>query len=437
MKKILMAFLAATFLASLSTADARQNDLLNLLKVLNDNGTITEVQYEALKKSLNANTPDQKEPETTDVQVSTKGGIEIATCDGQYAFELGGRLMVDGAFHDQNKTSHGNGTELRRARIDIEGVLHGDWGYELGIDFADGGADIKDAHVSYNALWPTKIQIGQFKEPFSLEELTNSKHITFMERALPNAFVPGRSIGVGARSHGDAWSAAAGIFGEAFDDDADNEGDEGWGMTGRATFSPLHSETRVIHFGTSASFRKPDDEKKVSFKQRPESHITDIKYLDTGKIDHTDGVMKYGLEAAGVFGPISLQGEYIFTNVSRDGGAEDVSFDGGYVYVSWFATGETRPYKEKTGRFGRIKPKSKHGALELAARYSMMDLNDGAITGGREENFTFGVNWYINPNIRLMANYICVDNDKHADAGGELAGNDTPQIFQTRFQIDF
>lgn len=437
MKIFLMAFLAAIFLASLSPADARQNDLLNLLKVLNDNGTITEVQYEVLKNGLNANTADQKEPDTNDVQVSTKGGIEIVTSDGQYAFEIGGRLMVDAAFYDQDKTPHGNGTELRRVRIGLEGVLYGDWGYELAIDFADGEADIKDAYVSYDALWPAKIQIGQFKEPFSLEEQTSSKYITFMERALPNAFAPGRSIGVGARSHGDVWSVAAGIFGEAFDDDAKDEGDEGWGMTGRATFAPLHSETRVLHFGAAASFRKPDDENIVKFKQRPESHITDIEYLDTGKIDHTDAIMKYGFEAAGVFGPISLQGEYIFTNVSRDGGAEDAFFNGGYIYVSWFATGETRSYKEKTGRFGRIKPKSKYGALELAARYSMMDLNDGSITGGREENFTFGVNWYINPNLRLMANYIRIDNDKNADADGDLTGNDTPQIFQTRFQIDF
>ncbi|WP_300675166.1 porin [Desulfoluna sp.] len=437
MKKNLVIFFLTTFLVSSSLADARQNDLLNLVEVLNDNGTITTMQYEELKDGLSANTPVQKDPEITDVQVSTKGGIEIATCDGQYAFELGGRLMVDAAFYDQDRNDHGNGTELSRVRIDIEGVLHGDWGYELGIDFADGGADIKDAYVSYDAFWPAKIQIGQFKEPFSLEALTNSKYITFMERALPHEFAPGRSIGVGARSHGDVWSAAAGLFGEAFDDDVKDEGDEGWGMTGRATFSPLHSETRVMHFGAAASFREPNDEKKVRFNQRPESHITDIKYLDTGKIDHTDRVMKYGLEAAGVFGPLSLQGEYISTNVSRDGGSEDCSFDGYYVYVSWFATGETRPYKEKKGGFGRIKPKSKNGALELAARYSMMDLNDGSITGGKEENSTFGVNWYINPHTRLMANYILVNNDKHADADGDLAGNDDPKIFQARFQIDF
>lgn len=47
------------------------------------------------------------------------------------------------------------------------------------------------------------------------------------------------------------------------------------------------------------------------------------------------------------------------------------------------------------------------------------------------------MNWYLNPHMRLMANYIFVDNDKNADADGDLTGNDDPGIFQTRFQIDF
>ena len=106
--------------------------------------------------------------------------------------------MFDAAFYDQDKNNLGDGTELRSARLDVEGILHGDFGYEFEIDFADGEANIKDAVLSYEALWPAKIMIGQFKEPFSLEELTRSKYITFMERSLPNEFAPGRSIGFGA-----------------------------------------------------------------------------------------------------------------------------------------------------------------------------------------------------------------------------------------------
>ena len=100
-------------------------------------------------------------------------------------------------------------------------------------------------------------------------------------------------------------------------------------------------------------------------------------------------------------------------------------------------TGESRSYKVKKGAFGKVKPRGKYGAVELAVRYSMLDLTDEPVTGGEESNLTIGVNWYINPNIRLMANYVRVDNDKNADDDGNVAGGDDPQIFQLRMQIHF
>jgi len=427
------------FLFLFSTpVSAGENDLLKLLKVLNDNGTITAAQYEALKNGIESNQAVHGEEKIEDpIQVSTRGGLEIATYDGQYAFELGGQLMLDGAAYHEDGSDLGDGTELRRARVSLEGTLAGEWGYEFAVDFADGEVDVKDAHLSYEAFWPSKILVGQFKEPFSLEEMTSAKRIPFMERALPNEFAPGRSLGIGAKTYGDMWTAALGIFGEGYDDDAGDEGDEGWALTGRGTFSPVHSDTRVIHLGAAGSFRKTDDEGEVRFKVRPESHITDVRYADTGKIEDVDAVGRYGLEAAGVMGPFSLQGEYIYADLSRDSGADDLSFDGWYVWGSWFVTGESRSYKKKKGRFGRIKPKGEYGALELVARYSVIDLNDGPVTGGREENFTLGLNWYLNRYMRIMANYIWVDNDENADADGDLSGDNDPRIFQTRVQMDF
>ncbi len=70
------------------------------------------------------------------------------------------------------------------------------------------------------------------------------------------------------------------------------------------------------------------------------------------------------------------------------------------------------------------------GAWELALRYSNLDLTDGDFDGGKENNITFGVNWYATPNIRVMANYIHVDSEKEGV-------KDKPDIFQMRAQIDF
>jgi CRP-like cAMP-binding protein len=59
----------------------------------------------------------------------------------------------------------------------------------------------------------------------------------------------------------------------------------------------------------------------------PESHVTDTRLVDTNTLTDYDNRTIYGAEAAGVFGPFSLQGEYIQTNVSL-GGSIDIEVDG-------------------------------------------------------------------------------------------------------------
>jgi phosphate-selective porin OprO/OprP len=104
------------------------------------------------------------------------------------------------------------------------------------------------------------------------------------------------------------------------------------------------------------------------------------------------------------------------------------------VFASWFPTGGSRNYFPDEGIFGYPKIKSKYGEVELAVRYSMLDLTDGTIRGGTEKNISLGINWYLSRHMRLMANYIFVNNDIFANADRTLKGNDDPHILQFRFQ---
>ena len=46
---------------------------------------------------------------TPDVKVSTPSGIRVETTDGNFTAALGGRLFVDQAFYDEDKTRMGDG----------------------------------------------------------------------------------------------------------------------------------------------------------------------------------------------------------------------------------------------------------------------------------------------------------------------------------------
>jgi len=408
-------------------------------------------QVQVLTEKIGELEAKQTEPQAQGVKFDAKK-LQIQSTDGDFKIRMGGRLMVDGALYDNDgDTDLGSGTEFRRARLRIDGTLYKYWDFRGQYDFAPGDeVEVKDAYIRYRGLKPgiNKLTVGHFKEPFSLEELTSSRYITFMERAMVvDAFAPSRNLGIGAQTEGKlasgGWGAGFGVFANGFDAPGEDDS-EGYAVTGRLTVAPIASKDRVLHLGAAASHRTFDQGERPRFRARPESHVTNIRLVNTDRLP-ADSITRVGLEAAGVFGPFSVQGEYIHANVELDdgaGGFDDPDFDGWYAFASWFLTGESRPYDAGGGDFGRVKPKANFpggiGAWEVAARYSSLDLSEAdPITGagGEQDNVTLGLNWYVNPQVRFMANYVKVV-DLEDPAAGASEG-DEPGVFQLRAQIDF
>ncbi|HRU06848.1 MAG TPA: porin, partial [Candidatus Brocadiia bacterium] len=143
-------------------------------------------------------------------------------------------------------------------------------------------------------------------------------------------------------------------------------------------------------------------------------------------------------------GPFTLQGEYIASMANRASSSnEDPAFDGWYVLGSWLITGETRPYDKANAIFKGVKPNSNFGAKEghgwgaweLSARYQTIDLNKEDIKGGQLNAWTLGLNWYLNKNIKIMADYTLAGTDYPNDSGEQKTRN--VGIFGMRFQAAF
>jgi phosphate-selective porin OprO/OprP len=360
--------------------------------------------------------------------------IASAKPDASYPeVRIGGRIMVDVAGYDSDDADFSNGTEFRRVRFFVKGRVAPEWFYKLQYEQSgSGAAGIQDAYLGYDG-WDgnAALRIGQMIEAGSLEDTSSSKYMTFMERGLPVlAFSPAtRRIGVRADTHGEWWHAAGGVFGgNAADDEVR---DDTFGGSVRMTCAPWREVGRVLHLGACGQYREPRED-RTRFRARPESHVDDTRLVDTGWTSNATTYVTAGLEAALVYGPLSLQGEYIGVDVNTDV-IGSVCLDGFYVYASWFLTGESRPYDASSGEFVRLTParplgEGGTGAWEVALRYSELDMQEAR--GGEERNVTAGLNWYVNKRVRFMFNYVHAESEKES---GDL----DVDIAQLRAQIDF
>lgn len=270
------------------------------------------------------------------------------------------------------------------------------------------------------------LRVGQFKTPVGYEEAAvGTTATTFLERSLPASMVyEGRRLGVD-------WTyekLKGWYFNAAVMSGGDLQGlNDGRTLAGRVVFNPIKRDDDVLHLGVSASNEKRDDD-LARVRVRPEAFLTDVRLVDSGALGQVDSIDRLGLEAIWQHGPLLLQSEYLRMSVNREG-RPDYSADGYYVSGSWVLTGEKRAYK--SAAFGNVKPTHAYGAVELAARYSHVDLDDRqASLGGRQSDWTFGVNWYIGQHFKLQANYVMADSKRR---GVDL----DPDIAQVRMQIYF
>ncbi|NNF06809.1 MAG: porin [Candidatus Eisenbacteria bacterium] len=372
--------------------------------------------------------------------VAWNSGLQFKSEDGAEKVKLGGRIMNDWAWLDGDDDVEAalgvleDGTEFRRVRMFLSGQIYSNVLFKAQLDFAGGSASFKDVYLGLKGVPGLgTLKVGQQHEPFGLEELTSSNHSMFMERPLLNdAFAPSRHTGISASNTAqeDRMTWAAGVFRNTGSTGM-GTGDGEYNVTARVTGLPVYSEKgkSLVHVGVAASHSAPSGD-EVKFRARPESHLAP-RFADTGDIA-SNAVNLLGFEGAVVQGPISVQGEFVNAQVNQLGG-EDLAFNGFYVEASFFVTGEHRAYKKSSGKFGRVKPEENFssdggsGALELAARFSSLDLDDNNIEGGILDSISGGVNWYLNPNTRVMLNYVMAE----VEDGG------TAHIGQTRFQVDF
>lgn len=324
---------------------------------------------------------------------------------GSFELNLGGRLHLDAASFDAPAASSNrdSAVALRRARLELSGRIGKAIQFRVDREFAGRSKGWRNLWVAVEPADNVSIKGGNFIVPFSAEDLQSSNTSPFVERSLMSALTPGFGLGASVSTHGKNWSASAGYFTDPLSNEEGRSSKRGNGTVARLTLTPLNGRKRIVHVGLAGERRTFKDSERLRFSADPGSTLAPT-LMSTGAIGHLNNLSSFTGEASGAFGPVLVQGQFVVARVSRDG-AENLHFNGQNLQASWLITGGRYDYSVSQGVFDGPVLRRDKGAVEAVARISRLDLNNGHIQRGTGQAVTGGLNWYINQNLRLMADY--------------------------------
>jgi len=287
-----------------------------------------------------------------------------------------------------------------------------------------------DNYIKYASKQFGDFRLGQFLPQVGWESVEGASTWTFMTPALPGqALFQDRRMGLDwSFDRIPHWLLQAAYYARG---NLDGKF-PGHTYSGRLVYAPIESKEAVLHFGLAASREFPDDH-VAQFSTTPEASLTKTNLVDTSALPLTNSIDRTGLEWGFMRGPLYAQGEYLTAAAHRQNDLPEFRARGYYLFGAWMLTGDT-PRTYKDGEFGMPEPEHKYGALEFAVRYSELDLDDGPIQGGREHDWTIGLNWYLH-NLKLQADYVWA-HANHSPANQYVAPVD-PRVFELRAQIYF
>jgi phosphate-selective porin OprO/OprP len=463
-----------------------------------------ELQADKAKSAMDAKAPDPDPIEVgkdRTLRPRWDNGFVAESADKAFRIHLGGRLEFDNSWFSQSDNlllgssasqRMLDGTLFRRARLRADGQLWGFIDFACEVNFANiqdvsnvdnsvvqvGSVGLTDCYLTFRDI-PClgNVRVGHLQAPIGLERYSSSNAWYYMERSsLYDAFLGPNDYQNGVvvfdsylndrvtLAGSATWISKSDI--QSFGFDA-SDGKYAFGV--RVTALPIYADEgrTLMHLGAGYGHQTlVNSQFSVASREllRAGAGGTQTPNLVfTGTFFTPNGVDIANAEAALVLGPFSVSGEYAIAHV-RDafetenltGPRGDVTYQAAYVETGLFVTpDDNRRYDKKTGTWARTIPADNvfaydggagrcffgHGAVQLVARYTYLNLVDGDPTltptsggarAGRQRDLTLGVNWYLNSQTWFMVNYVATHIDSVvAGASGNIQG------IGCRLHIDF
>ena len=417
-------------------------DKLYELGVLNDED-YAELNKEAKDERREAAEKAAKDSDPSKISCKYKDGYKCASKDGQFKFQIAGRIQQD---YRQFDTSQVDEFDIRRLYFGIKGTVYGDWNYELtsnlnesnyGSSGDDNGA-LEYAFIEYAGNPNAKVRIGSQKFFYSFEEMTSSRFTDFAERSVVNSFVIAKDRGI--QIHGtpikNQFGYSVGYYQGAAKAD---EGNDGKGMVGRLAYNFTGDAGKkkgtIAHVDLAVAAAHQDAGKNKDSSGEAKSDTKIFSTVDTTK-DHDEQFLNVGTMVA--MGPFKLQAEQNRYTVKPDGGT-NWAVNTRYVAVNWLLTGENYADNYSLGGMKAIKPNTVFGksggtgAWEIGVRSSVSDVDANGTSASNTHNTstTVGLKWIPNHKTRFILNNV------RTKYGAAVSSRTSESAWILRAQLDF
>lgn len=331
--------------------------------------------------------------------------VYLQSADGNFTTKITGYGQFD--FRGYQAGNHPSDTFLvRRVRLGVEGKVNRYFDYKVLADFADTRSTLlRDLFIGIHRSDKLQLRFGQFKEPFSQEELVPDPIMDFVEYAMTENLVPSRSPGMmvfGVINKGKFEYYVGAFNGKGLL--ATNNSNTPEGVV-RLRFAPWKNKNNFwlkgFAFGGAYAQGRNHNGQSVQGQTESRSFIFYTPEMINGKVLRANGEFVWS------FGPAAIRAEYDQTNQERrnlgDSGATlpGIVAKGFMSQFTYLLTGE------KKAESGAVTPKrdlfeNGFGAWELKARYSKLQISDGSAKSNHAETIYVGTNWYLNRYVRYL-----------------------------------
>lgn len=420
-------------------------------------------------------------------------GLELSTKQKDFRIHIGGRTQFDTAWFGAEESLapggvpagtlgnvYADGVDFRRARLRIDGTMYDTMDFAAEYDFvnsANFSGTVRDVTAPTDLWWTFRklpvvgnLRIGNQKPAIGFEHLVSSRFQPFMERSynqdtfyggLYNGFVPGISIydTYGADDDG-TWNV--GVFKPTNNVFAFNTGDGDYAVVGRTTrlLRWVDDGRSLLHIGGSlrqaTAVGTEPSARSMTYRTRDA-----IRAGASGNWPTPAAITLFGddeqqanMELVAVHDRWTFQSEYLVSGLQDarlnvgDPLGTTAFYHGGYIQLFYFLTDDHDHYSKTTGTFERVTPTENfflvrgddgctafgRGAWQVGSRYNYLDLNDSGLDGGKLHNLSSGLNWFLNPNMKLQFDYMATYRDAPLAPG---VGDGWAHGWGMRFAHDF